>query len=276
MLVRPLPGIPRTRVRDALFQTETAASNAFGTHPGADLYNAYYEWAHTAAAELQGLVSAPDVDRLVLTPRHWALYAVPLPSARPVIDAVGVELRARIADLQTACETLDRLAKHWDEVNGSRFVVLDSNVYCEHPQRIDTLDFAGELGLGPRFVHLVVPMKVLDELDTQKDRGRDPARQNARKTIRILNHCLEDPSRIGEIQPERLQDDPARGRVTVELFADPLGRTPLPLDDDEIIDRALALQDLYGRPVTLMTGDVGMSTRARLAGLTVKLITWSR
>jgi hypothetical protein len=43
----------------------------------------------------------------------------------------------------------------------------------------------------------------------------------------------------------------------------------LPIEDDEIIDRALAVQPLVDRPVTLITYDTGQSTRARKAGLQV-------
>jgi PIN domain len=43
----------------------------------------------------------------------------------------------------------------------------------------------------------------------------------------------------------------------------------LPINDDEIIDRALAVQPLADRPVTLLTYDTGQSTRARAAELPV-------
>ncbi|NRQ32439.1 hypothetical protein HII36_11395 [Nonomuraea sp. NN258] len=41
----------------------------------------------------------------------------------------------------------------------------------------------------------------------------------------------------------------------------------LPRTDDEIIARAVAFQALAGRMVKLLTGDLGMSTRARLGGI---------
>jgi len=41
----------------------------------------------------------------------------------------------------------------------------------------------------------------------------------------------------------------------------------LPINDDEIIDRALAVESLAARGVTLITYDTGQSTRARMAGL---------
>lgn len=155
------------------------------------------------------------------------------------------------------------------------FVIADTNVFLHHPDRLDTLDLAAELGLDARPVHLVIPMTVLDELDTAKDRGQGEARTNARATIKLLDGYLKDPGLISEIRPA---SDPAnaapRGAFTVEILADPPGHIPLARTDDEIIDRAVALQDLAGRPVTAVTGDVGMSTRARLAGLTARRLDW--
>jgi hypothetical protein len=62
------------------------------------------------------------------------------------------------------------------------------------------------------------------------------------------------------------------GAVSMELLYDPPGHERLPINDDEIIDRAVAVQVLAGRPVTLLTYDTGMSTRGRNAGLkTIRL-----
>ena len=60
-----------------------------------------------------------------------------------------------------------------------------------------------------------------------------------------------------------------QGEVTMGLLFDPPGHVRLPINDDEIIDRAVAVQTLAGREVTLLTYDTGMSTRARNAGLKV-------
>ena len=55
----------------------------------------------------------------------------------------------------------------------------------------------------------------------------------------------------------------------MELLFDPSGHVRLPRADDEIVDRALTVQTLAGRPVRLLTYDTGQSTRARAAGLSV-------
>ena len=56
------------------------------------------------------------------------------------------------------------------------------------------------------------------------------------------------------------------------LFDHP-GHVRLPINDDEIIDRALSVQPSGGRSVTLLTFDTGQSTRAQHAGLRVHKLT---
>lgn len=55
----------------------------------------------------------------------------------------------------------------------------------------------------------------------------------------------------------------------MELLFDPPNHQRLPDPDAEIVDRALAVQTLAGRPVTMVTYDVSMALRARYAGLKV-------
>jgi len=53
------------------------------------------------------------------------------------------------------------------------------------------------------------------------------------------------------------------------LIFDPPGHRRLPIDDDELVDRALAIQLMAARSVTLLTYDTGQSTRARAKLLNV-------
>ena len=59
----------------------------------------------------------------------------------------------------------------------------------------------------------------------------------------------------------------------MELVFDPPGHIRLPINDDEIIDRALAVEPLAARRVTLLTYDTGQSMRAQAAGMPVKKLT---
>ncbi len=71
--------------------------------------------------------------------------------------------------------------------------------------------------------------------------------------------------RIGVIRPRgNAPENPAfpRGAITIDLWPDPPGHVRLPRTDDEVIARGVAFQALAGRKVKLLTGDIGMSTRA--------------
>jgi hypothetical protein len=120
----------------------------------------------------------------------------------------------------------------------------------------------------------VVPLLVVDELDRhkRKDRqtkvhpeGKETVSSRARVTLRHLEDLFGDPSWVVTLHSDRF---PAAPPVKAELLLDPLGHIRLPEPDAELIDRALALQDLSGRPVTLATSDTGMIFRAKAAGLT--------
>jgi hypothetical protein len=55
----------------------------------------------------------------------------------------------------------------------------------------------------------------------------------------------------------------------MEILYGPPGRVRLPINDDEIVDRALAAGPLAGKSVTLVTFDTGQTFRAREADLPV-------
>jgi hypothetical protein len=57
--------------------------------------------------------------------------------------------------------------------------------------------------------------------------------------------------------------------VTLEIVLDQPSHVRLPIEDDEIIDRAATIRLIAGRDVRLLTCDTGQATRGRIAGLTV-------
>ncbi|MDB4872718.1 MAG: hypothetical protein JWL97_3722, partial [Gemmatimonadales bacterium] len=275
MLVRPLPGVMRQFVRDALHAAYLAGHNVYlsSDNGTADLYNAYFAWAHDSARNLRNLISGQDIARLVLTPRYWNLYSVPVASAQPIREAIKFELEQQGTALQEAYGELDFLEQRWgalDRVQESVFMVADTNVFCQHAERFDKADYAADLGIGDRPLHIVIPLVVVDELDRLKDRGQGAAKTNARDTIRLLDKFLPSPGDIGNVRPAGPSPaDPGvlRGKVTVELFIDPPEHVRLPRPDDEIIDQAIVLQGLAGRRIRVLIGDIGMSTRSRLRDL---------
>ena len=142
---------------------------------------------------------------------------------------------------------------------------------------MEVLDFAGMLGLRETPVRLVLPIVVVDELDALKThRARKHVPYRASYTLAFLDKIL-DQSGYGVVREEDFSaldtGGVPRGRVTAEISFDPPGHVRLPINDDEIVDRALAIQAAMGRNITLVTFDTKMRLRARTAGLKVHKLT---
>ena len=119
---------------------------------------------------------------------------------------------------------------------------------------------------------VIVPVIILDELDGLKLRGGDaPRRWRASYTLGVLEDVFPDRIR-GRVLRQPAADQ-TRGAVFVDILFDPPRHERLPINDDEITDRALAAQGLAGARITLLTFDTSQAARARNAGLTVNKLT---
>lgn len=276
MLVSPLPGVDRKHLHQTLDTVRENVSNLFtsGPHDYYERLLAYLDWAADAVGRLDTLVSSADLDRLVLTKRHDQLLAgldnfTIGTTQRLVNRLVFTELRQRTEAFGAAVETLAQELQRW-QVRGMP-VVADSSFYIKHPERLEEVDFCTLLGVTEYPVHLVVPMVVVDELDRLKEIKDRHVRWRAGYTLAVLDRLFQTSMdqavlRNADAEVQRTAGV-RRGEVTVQLMFDPPGHRRLPIDDDEIVDRALALKPLSGRDVTVLTYDTGQATRARVAGL---------
>jgi PIN domain len=277
VLVSPMPGVDGkglcTVLRDlyaGVLDARDAASNPVC---------AYFEWVGDALRSLQTQVSAADIDRLVLTRRYELLLSAAAGSSswdaetgasveQGLLDA---ELDARVTAFAQACDALERQIECWSRPGV--FVVVDTSVYITHPHKLEQIDFAPLIGVRGEPIHILVPIVIVDELDGLKQQGRDAVRWRAGYTLAVLDRVCKGSAQEGRLREEDFSalgsGGIPRGEVTVELLFDQPGHVRLPINDDEIIDRALATRPLAGRPVTLLTYDTGQSTRARAAGLRV-------
>lgn len=102
----------------------------------------------------------------------------------------------------------------------------------------------------------------------RKDRA---ARWRAGYTLAVFDRIFErstGPSRLRAADFSALASNGIpRGEITIEIVFDPPGHVRLPINDDEIVDRTLAIEPLAARQVRLVTYDTGQSTRAGAAGL---------
>ena len=161
--------------------------------------------------------------------------------------------------MESTIEELKSDVERWE--SGPELVVLDTNVFLHATEIFNELDLTRLVGNSTW--RLLVPMTVVDELDDLKrstnktDRG-ESVRSRARRTLRALEDAAADGADETPMS--------ATGS-TVEVVRDPPGHVRLPRPDDEIVDRAVAIQQIAGRQVSLITSDTGMMLRARPLGL---------
>jgi len=275
MLVSPRPGVRREDLLEVLRQLQFSVSNARSGMTLVDRYNAYLGWVTEAVRMLRNRVSAADLDRLVLTRRYWMLQSMLTNVVGPVGDLVATETDERETGFREAYEALDEQIRRWSRPG--MFVVPDTSFYIEHPEKLEVADFAAALGARGDEIHLLVPIVVIDELDGLKRHNDRHTRWRAGHTLGILDGVLANgtgPARLREEDFSALDTGGIpRGQITVEIVFDPPGHMRLPINDDEIIDRVLAIQPLAGRDVRLLTYDTSQSTRARAAGVPVVKLT---
>jgi hypothetical protein len=173
-------------------------------------------------------------------------------------DATIAAVKNRIADLQRP----------------GVFIVPDTSFYIEHSDKLQDADFRPVLQIWHEPVNVLVPIAVIDELDNLKKSKDKHITWRASHTLAVLDRVVGTPPGPGLLRPEDFSMLGAgglpSGEVTIEILFYPPGHVRLPITDDEIVSRILAIEPLAGRPVTLLTYDTGQATRGRAADLQVR------
>jgi hypothetical protein len=276
MLVTIYPGANRDDVLSTLRDIESRVHDAGNAHgPAHARVTAYLDWATDSVRMLEHRVSTADIDRLVLTRGYERLLATAgtftgadIGTQRVLNGLVNHEIQQRAQALQEAVRDLDAQIRRWPR--STAYAVADTSVYIEHEDKLRDLDFAPLLPGAwlDKTVMVIVPVIVLDELDRLKLRGGDALRKwRASYTLAVLEDVFSRLGSAGVLRQPAA--DLTRGAVFMDILFDPPRHERLPINDDEIIDRALAAQGLAGAPVTLLTFDTSQAARARNAGLAV-------
>lgn len=283
MLITPRPGVNRQSLLDTLREVHTAVFNLRGGGgPGSaqGRLAGYLEWATTTVQRLGNQISAADLDQLVLTRSYDRLFSIAgtmtgenIATQRILNGLVSLELTQRTDAFEAAIKALDEQTRRWSRPGV--FIVADTSFYMEHEDKLEHVDFRPLLQIREDPVHLLVPIVFVDELDGLKKSRND--RWRPAYTLAVLDRVFASSTRAARLAAEDFSPLGSggipRGEVTIELVFDPPGHVRAPINDDEIIDRILAIQPLAGRDVTLLTYDTGQSTRARAAGLRVTKLT---
>ena len=200
-------------------------------------------------AQLRTVFTDPDVWNHLYGERYWAIRSLTSSSIRPM-PLIGGAVQDQIRHVERLMDRVVRLRDRLAAAPGP-ITVLDTNVLLHYlpPSQIDWTEVVKKDA-----ARLVLPLRVVEELDIKKYQARDDLADRSRRLLSDLWRILAPTAGA----PLAL---PGRPGVTIEVPVED-GPRQRHLDaDTEILDECSSLRAV-GRPVTLVTGDTGMSIRA--------------
>lgn len=252
--LRDSPNIPNSVT--ALRSCTTELRNIV-TSPSVDdthYQNRYFNVVDGVEAQLRNVFTDPTIWNHLYGDRYWIIYAEKETAPRS-IKLISDEAKEQANYIDSLIIQLERLEK-WLGAAPCVMAVLDTHVllHFQPPKEVDWCEI-----LGSEAVRLVLPLRVIEELDMSKYRERDDIADRARRLLSQL-WALLGPTAGGPVK--------IREGVTIEVPVDdgPRQRT---LDaDQEILNECLMLKAL-GQAVSLISDDTGLSIRATAQGVTV-------
>lgn len=240
------------------------------------LHGGYLGAVHETYVALKNVFASPDVAGTLRSATYWSLlalgdsrtglgptsgYVAHKASSRAQVEnrAIAIEIDGQIqafARVRAELEALKMLA-----ARPGLPVVYDTNMlnHWQQPDQIKWRDVFRAAGERVPLTRLVVPLRVVDELDRQKYGEGDLARKAA-TAIRFLERVLN-----GVAPGEQVQ---LRDGVVLEIWVNTDSRD---VDADlAILHCAADLDGLHpGAGVRVLTDDVGMRLRAQQMNLKV-------
>lgn len=250
-------GIQPADAERRLRETATQGRNLVGSSAGQAVsihQNNFLAWVGIAETQLRNVFIDPIAWERLYDERHWQIYGLTQASPR------GIELMNTAATVQAAWldELADRVKRLADRLVAApgQLTVVDTHVLLHFlpPEQIDWPSV-----VGTPTVRLVLPLRVVEELDEKKYTARDDLADRARRLLSQLRTQLAPTAGA----PTSLQAE-----VTIEV---PVGDGPRrrTVDaDQEILDTCRELKS-GGGPVVLVTDDTGMTLRAVSTGIQV-------
>jgi len=129
--------------------------------------------------------------------------------------------------------------------------ILDTNDLL-HYYRLDDIPWRSIFG---KTAHIMLPQVVIDEIDSKSYEAGPSIQRRARGVYRMLERLLE--------QADQNARTTLKDGTVFEILADNSDEPRLPNNDNEIVARAVALQQaVHPGQVTIVTRDIGMRVRA--------------
>jgi hypothetical protein len=210
-------------------------------------FDAHRAWVEATEPQLASITRDPATVTMLLSRRHFLIQDIG-PNPYRLWGSLYAERDFQVTALEALAEGL---AIRLRRAQGGTSTVLDTNTLL-HYQRPDNIPWTDVL--AQKHVRLVVPLRVVEELDAKKyERNRSLA-QRARDVLPWLERTILQAG--GTL---RQHDD--------EVPVDSPRRTRLDDADLEELDECHELRDFGGQGVTLITGDAALRLRADAAGI---------
>ncbi|PRY42167.1 PIN domain-containing protein [Geodermatophilus tzadiensis] len=238
-------------------------------HSGSERLQSYQRWSNEAARSLGFVFDPADVERMVLTPRHWVLQGWASPAAGDLNNLIDVEQTDRVRLFERLLRQYQELEMQWGS-SELTLVAPDTNVYLQTADYFDEIDWCTVSGRVR--TRVIVPITVVKEIDKHKHtykkvkvKNKEGKREEveiatrARSSAWRLRQTIADPTKVAQLPLG----------AEMELLLDPLTHRRMDDADSEIIDRLLALKQLTGHQVSVVTQDGNMQFVAKINGLDV-------
>ena len=253
--IRLKRGVTVEQALQALRPLVMEANNvlAGGVQPYA-LQENYVRWIDAVERQLVSVAADPTLVQAFHTSRYWQIRDIhgKTPMA---MDLVSSELRLQLAGLERSVGDLGDRAQRLGAAPGT-VAVLDSNALLQYllPPQIPWPQL-----LAADQVRLVVPLRVVEELDAKKYGSSPRLAKAARSLLPWIERTLGGGGRPGPVC-----DD-----VTIEVPVEVEFRLRVADADGEILAFCDEFQQLTGKPVTVITADTSMLIRAQAQELAV-------
>jgi hypothetical protein len=217
--------------------------------------DAYLTWVEAVERQLTSLTHDRAVSGMLQSPRYWHIRQIqgrmdarPAPLVEAEVALQRGALEDLVADLQARVNRLSAA--------GGTIAVLDTNILLqyEEPSKVPWRDV-----LGVQSVGLIVPLRVVEELDAKKYSGSKRLADRARAILPRLEALVGRDGSPG----------PVADGVTIEVPVEPRSRWRPADADEEILAFCAELPQLVGATATLVTADTAMRLRAGAQGTPV-------
>jgi rRNA-processing protein FCF1 len=217
----------------------------------------YVRWSIEAESRLLGSFHRDEVISIFSNPRHRDISL--MPAGEQLNRSVYAEVESKRTLFESTSRELKEMRSRLAKSPGLPSVV-DTNfmVHCLRPDQIKWKSEVDDIA------RLVVPLRVIEELDAMKTDNKERLRKNSREILSWLESLFSG----SDTGPVKIRADE---ETTIEILLSERPRYRPTGADEEVLDVCHDFQRFVGNSL-LVTADYGMRLRARSESINVLLM----